>query len=239
MAVIWRKRRRFPEGYSWYMGIALLFLAQFFFLWWAWFHIGKEPARAWQLTLPMVGFVGCLAASVYMIRKSIPRYWEGAARRKVLASLMQAGDDVHVLYDVDVNHRGVYEHYPFLVVGPFGVVVLVIDTHPDTFVYTARNELVRLSLWNKPTTSKLLVKQRNRKESVERLLYDAGFVVNVHSFALCPNKKSMFAEIKQNELIAVESLLTALDRLEEKYDAKDVEHIVKLFRNYAMSQHVS
>lgn len=239
MAVIWRRKRRFPEGYSRYVGIALLFLAQFFFLWWAWLHIEKEPARAWQLTLPMVAFVGCLLASIYVIRRSVPRFWEAVARRKVLAALMQGGQDIHVLYDVVINHRGIYESYPFLVVGPFGVVVLVVDAHPDTFVYTTHQKLVRVSLWRKPVSTKLLAIRKNRKESLERLLYDAGFVVDVHAFALCPNSKSFFAEARQDFLIPMDMVLSTLLALERKYDAKDVEHIVGLLRNYAMSQHVA
>jgi len=58
-----------------------------------------------------------LVPQEYLIRQAIPVFWWEKAKRRILAALMQMGDDVHVLDDVTTMHRDIREHFPFLVIG--------------------------------------------------------------------------------------------------------------------------
>lgn len=57
-------REKAASAYWFYiLGIIMGILAKVCFLWLADMHIGIEPARSWQLTFPVVGFVLCFGAT--------------------------------------------------------------------------------------------------------------------------------------------------------------------------------
>jgi len=162
-----------------------------------------------------------------LLRQAIPVFWWAKAKRRILATLMQMGDDVHVLDDVTIVHRGIREHFPFFCYWSFRVIVVVVASSTNTIVYTDANELVRISRTRESVLSKTLIQLKNRREAMERLLYDAGLSVAVQGYVVCPNEEGVFVERVAGVFLPLERVVEVFNALPKQYTRKHTKGITK------------
>lgn len=237
MPIVWRRKRDIWREFSdiWIallsLGIGMLLLV------WVGERMFFERKEALSQTFPVFASSFLFVVSLYRFRKGRLILLDAKGKRKIMLGLMALPSDVHVLYDVDLMHRGVSRRVHFLIISDKGIVLLHADNHADSFVQTEEGKVVRLGRLRPPEESAVLLECRGRVELVESILKDAGVSLEVKGYAVFPNNQGVVALNEGEGILPMEELVRVNSGWKQDIGFINPEEVTKKVMSYASSRH--
>lgn len=238
MPSVWMERRKQYKEILILVLPVMLFLTSIVCFIWAGSYIGIEYARAWQRTLPVFLGVVCWVLGAMAIAWSVRVYYQRKARQLILGALMGLTEEYRVFVDLVLVHQGIRTHFPFLVVGPTGIIIVYYDSSPDWFIFNRDKKIIKYN-GSKIQNSKLNYWLQFREGVIKRWSYDIGYNLEdgVHTYLVFPNSKEILGSIP-DYVVNVKELPTKILNGDRVYNPGKIDNLVTVILSFSLNDYI-